>query len=149
MNTRRHIKWDEVPFTRIHLKFYISGYFHFWQRLSLRDEVRDVQFDFRNITCRPLKWDDVLITRINSKICISGSFFQLKCQKVSYSFYFWLWWFLRDDLWDDQLEIWNIIHRPIMWNDVFITYFNSKICISSSFLSIQESKSVIFFLFLA
>ena len=40
--------------------------------MIFKDDLRDIELDFPNITCIPVKWDDVLITRINSKICISG-----------------------------------------------------------------------------
>ena len=108
-----------------------------------------VQSDIWNITRRPIKWDDVLITRINSKICISGSFLSIQGYK---SFVFFL--FLADMIfkgWPMRYTVRILKHNSwtIKWDDVLITRINSKICISGSFLSIQRSKSFIFFLFLA
>ena len=47
-----------------------------------------------------------------------------------------------------MFNVWNITRRLIKWDDFLITHINLKICISSSFLLIQGSKSLVFFLFL-
>ena len=73
-------------------------------------------------------------------------FFHFKILKVSYSSYFWQRLSLTDDLRDIPLNFWNITRRPIKWDDVLITRINLKICISSSFPSIHESKCFVFFL---
>ena len=121
----------------------VSYSFYFRQRWPLRDDLRDVQLWFHNITRRPIKWDDVLITHIIWKSVFRELFFQCKSLKVSKSFYVWQIWSLR---WDDVFFQY-ITRRPIKWDDVPTTHINSKICISGSFLSIQESKSFVFILF--
>ena len=127
----------------------VSYSFYFWKGWSLRDDLWDVQSDFWNITFRPINWEDVLITRINLKICISGSFLSIQESKSFVSFYFWQAWSLRDNLWVVLSDFWNITHRPIKWDNILITCNNSKICISGTSLSIKETKSFVFFLFLA
>ena len=111
-------------------------YFYFWQRWCLWDDLNDVYSDFWNITRRPIKWEDVLITRINSKISISVFILSIQEFKVSYPFYYYQRWSLRDDLRDVQLDFWNKTPTPIKWDDVLITRINSKIFILGSFLSI-------------